>query len=113
MIISLAGWNDVNQWCQTASKIHPAILLGLGPATKPTQYFIISDSTNIPVGQSILVAFDRLKFHYVLNLHFALPLINFFNFFEGLICKVVEQDKISPQVRSFNVSLTSVGNESN
>lgn len=106
---------DVNQWCQTKlPKYTQPFLLGLGPATKPTQYFIISDSTNIPVGQSILVAFDRLfKFHYVLNLHFALPLINFFNFFEGLIYKVVEQDKISPQVRSFNVSLTSVGNESN
>ena len=88
------------------AKYSQPFLLSLGPEQQPIQYFIICDSTNIPVGENIIVAFDRLfKLHYVLNLHFAMPLLTFYNFFEGVIYKVITQETISPQVRSINIEL--------
>ena len=79
--------------------------MGIGPAQKPSQ-FMMQWAFRL---ESPVVAFDRLfQFHYILNLHFAIPLTTFYNFFEGLIYLVIETEKVSPQVPSLNVSLQNV-----
>jgi len=47
-------------------------------------FFIQVETHLFPVGNNFLRVFDRLfKLHYMLDIHYAAPLLNFYNFFES------------------------------
>ena len=72
-----------------SKKFTQPFLLALGPNSKPTEFFIVTEYLSIPAGRSIVEAFDRLfKLHYVLDLHFARPLQTFFNLFQNVVYDV-------------------------
>ncbi|XP_072035518.1 uncharacterized protein [Amphiura filiformis] len=92
---------DVEAFAKTKDVIYAQpFILALGDENgNPTEYFIIVDNTSIPGGTNAVEAFDRLyKVHYVFNVHFAKPVLTFFNFFDGLVYGVSKN--IRPLVRS-------------
>ncbi|GAB1865691.1 hypothetical protein CAJAP_06770 [Camponotus japonicus] len=49
-------------------------------------FFIQVETHLFPVGNNPLCAFDRLfKLHYMFDIHYAAPLLNFYNFFESIV----------------------------
>ncbi|XP_072035312.1 uncharacterized protein [Amphiura filiformis] len=91
---------DVEAFAKTKDVIYAQpFILALGDENgNPTEYFIIVDNTSIPGGTNAVEAFDRLyKVHYVFNVHFAKPVLTFFNFFDGLVYGVSKH--IRPTVR--------------
>ncbi|KAM0724666.1 hypothetical protein ACS0PU_009050 [Formica fusca] len=49
-------------------------------------FYIQVETHLFPVGNNSLRAFDRLfKLHYMFDIHYAAPLLNFYNFFESIV----------------------------
>lgn len=49
-------------------------------------FFVQVETHLFPVGNNPLRAFDRLfKLHYMFDVHYAAPLLNFYNFFESIV----------------------------
>ena len=56
LFVFLQVGTDVDQWSkENLEKPTQPFLLSLGPASSPTQYFIICDYTNIPVVVNLLL----------------------------------------------------------
>ncbi|PIK54142.1 hypothetical protein BSL78_08957 [Apostichopus japonicus] len=85
-------------------------ILSLGPALNPSKFFIVVDRIPIPAGNNIIQAVDRLfKAHYAFNVHYALALLQFWEFLAAFLYGVIPATSVKVPLRSLasNIKLIS------
>ena len=109
LYLFLQEGTDVEELIKTKDKkiYRQPYLLAIGQVIKPSQYFIILD-TSIPLdaGTSTVEAVDRLfKAHYALNVHYAAPLQDFWDFLDHMVYGVKRPASARPNVRAIASSV--------
>ncbi|CAB3977440.1 hypothetical protein BSL78_19360 [Paramuricea clavata] len=75
-------------------------LLSTGQASKPDQFFLVLDRIVIPCGPDLIKSFDILfKAHYVFNVEYAPPLLQFWEFVASMIYGVIKPCETGPTSR--------------
>ena len=87
------------------SRYTQPFLLSMGNVQSAEHYFNVVDRIAIPCGKDVVKALDMLfKSHYVLNVEYATPLYNFWEFIATMIYGVIEPSATGPTVRALSYS---------
>lgn len=80
----VSGGHQRWSFCKEAPDVYPTLPVGVRSRHEANQIVLICDSASLSAADSITVAFDRtFKYHYVLKLHFALPLTTYLIILKG------------------------------